>query len=96
MASTAPGLIPKSIPLDKETYNNKLPHNTLDYCLGIDDMAQSIQEKKDPILNADFSLHIAELTLKIHNSLYSGKLKSVDNTFDYEKFGQTNFLKFTI
>jgi predicted dehydrogenase len=89
------GLIPVSIPIEKKLYNNKLPHNTLDYCLGIDDMARSIIENKDIILNADFSLHVAELTLKIHNSLNSGTIK-INNTFDSDTFEKTNFAKFQI
>jgi predicted dehydrogenase len=88
------GLIPVKVSLNLNSYHNKLQLNTMDYCLGINDMAQSILDKSDPIINSDFSLHIAELTLKIHNSLYSGSLKSIDTTFDHEQFVSTNFKRF--
>ena len=77
------GIIPKKLALQTKPFHNKLNHTTMDYGLGIHDLSRAILEGKEPILNMDFCLHVNELTLKIHNSLESGKVDQIENTFDH-------------
>ncbi|MGB3182230.1 MAG: Gfo/Idh/MocA family oxidoreductase [Cyclobacteriaceae bacterium] len=87
------GIIPKALPLEKLPVHKKLKNTSMDYCLGIYDLAGAILSRSKPVLDTDFCLHINELTLKTHNALQSGKIRDISNSFDHEELKQTTLAK---
>ena len=84
------GIIPKKLPLIKKKFHNRLKHTTMDYCLGIYNLADAILNEKSPILSTDFCVHINELTLKIHHSMTAGKCIDTETTFNHDEFKKLN------
>lgn len=76
--------IPKTYPLMGK--NN--PHikskggQQLNFCRGIADLAAAIAQNRSPRLSAQYSLHICELVLAIHNALETGSAYQLSTTFD--------------
>ena len=55
---------------------------TMDFCRGVAELAQSIKENRLSRLSPRFSLHVTELALAIHNAGITGNAYSVKSTFD--------------
>jgi predicted dehydrogenase len=54
----------------------------MDFCRGIADIAAAISENRPPRLTAEFSFHINELALAIHNALETSATYTLSSTFE--------------
>ncbi|MEI6299839.1 MAG: Gfo/Idh/MocA family oxidoreductase [Betaproteobacteria bacterium] len=54
----------------------------MDWCRGVSDLAQAIQEGRKPRLAPDFCLHVTELSLGIHNAARSPGNIPISTTFE--------------
>jgi predicted dehydrogenase len=62
------GHVPKQLPLVRPAnFRSSKGPNKMDFCRGISEMANSIEEKRSCRLSADWALHMTEITLAIQN-----------------------------
>jgi len=60
----------------------RLNGKKVDYCLGIAELAASIEENRVCRLSPEYCLHHDEVVLAIHNSTENGNIYHVTSTFE--------------
>jgi len=55
---------------------------SMDFCRGVGELVQAIQENRQSRLSSRYSLHVTELALAIHNAGEQGGCYQVQSTFD--------------
>lgn len=72
----------KKVPLVGRSRLKTKASQQMDYCRGVAELAAAITEQRPCRLSAQYSLHINEVVLAIHNALETGSSYKVTSSFD--------------